>query len=292
MFRFITILIFISIKLTEMDSIGKEVLKKIIPPVFVAHGGGPMPLLGDPYHADMIKAMKNLPKLIPRPNAILVISAHWEEKFFTLLETPNPDLLFDYYGFPDECYKYKYPAPLATKVNSRIKYLFESSEIKLKSEKQRGYDHGVFVPLLLAYPEADIPVTQISLNSSLDPELHFRVGEIISTLSQDGVLILCSGLSFHNMKGFFSPSKEIINASIEFHNYLKDALANKNYSNDERKEKLVKWSSIKEGRLCHPREEHLVPLFTAAGAGLSNRATVVEFKIMNYDTMNVIFNLQ
>jgi aromatic ring-opening dioxygenase catalytic subunit (LigB family) len=220
LFCFIFILL-LSIKFAEMDRNEINLEKEIIPPVFVAHGGGPLPLLNDSNHKEMIKAMKKLPKFLPKPKAILVISAHWEENYFTLLETPNPDLLFDYYGFPEETYKYKYPATLALELNSRIKGLFKTAGVKLNSEKKRGLDHGVFVPMLLAYPAADISVTQLSLNSSLDPQTHINIGEIRAPLTEEGVLIFASGLSFHNMKGFFSPSNEIKNASVTFHNYLK-----------------------------------------------------------------------
>jgi 4,5-DOPA dioxygenase extradiol len=279
------IFLIISYFLIKMDT------KQRMPTVFLAHGGGPLPLLNDKSHKEMVNKSKELAKLIPKPKAILIISAHWEEKEFTILETTNPDLLFDYYGFPDESYSYKYPAPLAKDVNSKLKEIFSKAGVKLNSETNRGFDHGVFVPLLLMYPNADIPISQISLKSSLDAETHFKMGNLISSIRDDGVLIFASGMSFHNMSGFFNPSKEIKDGNIKFHEYLKDSLTNKDLDQAKREKNLINWknSPNNSGKLCHPREEHLIPMYVAAGAASGKIPNLQEFELMGYQIFNALF---
>lgn len=260
-----------------------------IPPVFIAHGGGPMPLMNDPTHEPMIQSLKELVSQIPKPEAILVISAHWEEKTLTILETPDPDLYFDYSGFPEECYTYKYKAPIAKEVNEKLKSLFEKNGISYKSEKKRGYDHGVFVPLLLMYPDADIPIAQISLVKTLDPEEHIKIGNAISSLSQEGVLILGSGFSYHNFQGLFNPTKQVIENNLKFHNYLKDTFENTLYSPEKRYQLLTKWKSAPGGTHCHPREEHLLPLMVVCGASEGKIGTIQEIQFGKILVLNIYF---
>jgi len=279
--------------IVDIDSKTNDETSIYIPPIFVSHGGGPLPLLADKDHKDITKLLKNLSSLIQRPKAILVISAHWEEKEFTLLETPDPKLLFDYYGFPEESYKYSYNAPLAKTVNQRIKDLFLNNGLKINSEKKRGWDHGVFVPLLLAYPSADIPITQISLKYSFDVKEHLNLGKVLSPLCNEGVLILASGFTFHNMNGFFYPTKELQSANKSFDLYLKDSLVNQTYNLLERYELLQNWNKNNiYGKLCHPREEHLIPLFVSVGAANGSKPTFQEFSMGVFDIFNAIFDNQ
>ena len=229
------ILVYLIILLLTLMNSNKSETPTKIPPVYIAHGGGPLPLQNEPGHKDLVASLKNIKTLIPKPKAIVIISAHWEESVVTILENPNSDLLFDYYGFSDESYKYTYKAPYAENVNKRISELFNLNKIQFKKESKRGYDHGVFIPLLLMYPECDIPITQISLESNLDPMGHIKIGEALSELSNEGVLIIGSGLSFHNMRSLMgNVCSESIDLNKQFHNYLKDIFENSKYSSDHR----------------------------------------------------------
>ena len=130
-----------------------------IPPIFVSHGGGPLPILGDKSHSEMIRHIKKIPTMIPKPNKILIISAHWEESEFTIFDNPNPELLYDYYGFPEESYNLNYPIKLASDLNKSLSEIFEKKNIIYKKSQSRNFDHGVFIPLMLMYPQLDIPVS-------------------------------------------------------------------------------------------------------------------------------------
>ena len=146
------------------------------PILYIMHGGGPMPLLSAKEQLSLQNFLKEVPKTISIPKAILVISAHWEEDITTILSKEKPDLLFDYYGFPSETYNYKYPTRNDLDIVKKISELLKKNNIPFKLDDKRDYDHGVFVPLLLMYPKADIPVLQISLNSSLNPKIHIEIG--------------------------------------------------------------------------------------------------------------------
>lgn len=268
----------------EVQEVKGDLESKRVAPLFVAHGGGPLPLLGDSSHTEMVQNFKLLSKKITKPKAIVVISAHWEESEFTLLETPSPQLFFDYYGFPEESYQYKYPAPLATDVNIKIKQIFKEAGLTLNSENKRGYDHGVFVPLILLYPEADIPITQISLKSNLNPKSHYQLGVILSKLSDEGILIFTSGMSYHGSFG-----RTNLSDNITYHEYLKNALTVEE-SLENRLDLIINWNKTKEAKKCHPREEHLIPLHVAFGAAKGGKALLQEYQIMGYKVFNAIFS--
>ncbi|MEY3038311.1 MAG: hypothetical protein RL143_878 [Pseudomonadota bacterium] len=167
---------------------------------FISHGGGPMPLLGDPQHAELIDMLKQLPSKFPQPRAIVVISAHWENDEIAITSSSSPSLLFDYYGFPAESYQFNYPAPGNPQLASKIAKVLQVDGFNVRLDEERGLDHGVFIPLMLMYPQADIPVLQISLSNSLDPLQHLQLGEALAKLDEEDVLFLGSGFSFHNMR--------------------------------------------------------------------------------------------
>ncbi|NLC13322.1 MAG: dioxygenase, partial [Chloroflexi bacterium] len=170
--------------------------------VYFSHGGGPLPLLGDPGHKAMIEFMNVLPELIERPDLILVISAHWEEAVPTLLGSPNPPMFYDYYGFPPETYEVQYPAPGAPEKAAEIAQMLGNAGIPARINQTRGYDHGHFIPLLMMYPQANIPTLQLSLVRGLDPEQHLQLGEALRPLLDENILVIGSGFSFHNMSAF------------------------------------------------------------------------------------------
>lgn len=276
----------------------KETLaNNYIPPIFVCHGGGPLPILGDKSHSEMIKQIKKIPKMIPKPKSILIISAHWEESKFTVLDNPNAGLLYDYSGFPEESYNLNYPIKLDSDLNEKLYEILNKNKITYKKSRERNFDHGVSIPLMLMYPQLDIPVSQISLKNNLNPKEHINLGEVISELANDGVLIVASGMTFHNMSNFFTrPDSKSIAKANSFHNFLVDIFSQEkdedgeNNSKSFKMEKLLNWKLAEGASFSHPREEHLVPLFVAAGASLQGKGIVEEFNLMNFNIMNVVFS--
>lgn len=195
--------------------------------------------------------------------ALLVVSAHWEEDNVTVQSVEKPPLLFDYYGFPKHTYELEWPAPGSPELASHVQELLLQSKIPCKVDGERGFDHGVFVPLKVSFPKANIPTVQLSLNSNLDPGFHFDVGRALSPLREDGVLIIGSGLSFHNQRAMITVSSEAGKKSEEFDSWLGRACRSDPI---QRSEILVNWLRAPHSRFCHPREEHLIPLFIAVGA--------------------------
>lgn len=222
-----------------------------------------MPLMGEDTHKHMIDFMTEQSKTLKKPDAILVLSAHWEEAEPTVITTPNPQLIYDYYGFPAETYTITYPSPGATELAEEISRLLESHGLVSRETKTRGLDHGVFVPLKMIFPTADIPVTQLSMLRSLNPEDHLKMGRALRELADKNILIIGSGFSFHNMGEFFT--NEVPNSrNDQFQDWLIDTCTG-DYSEEERSEKLINWEKAPGARFCHPREEHLLPLHVCAG---------------------------
>lgn len=233
--------------------------------LYIPHGGGPLPLMSDPGHAKIIDFLRSIPAKIHQPDLILVISAHWEESQPVLFGTGGNPLLYDYYGFPDSAYQIQYPAPGAEKKITGIISTLEKAGFKGTMNRDRGYDHGVFVPLALMYPNADIPVIQISLLDSLDPKQHINLGKALSPLLRENVLVLGSGFSFHNMRAFSWGGDQSPDPQNEaFQDWLIDVCTGP-HEKHVRDERLVNWEQAPGARYCHPREEHLLPLHVCQG---------------------------
>ncbi len=196
-----------------------------------------------------------------RPKAVLVISGHWEAAVPTLNTAEKPGLLFDYHGFPEHTYRLRYPVHGAPDLALRVQGLLADAGFDSALEPKRGLDHGVFVPFLLIYPHADVPILQLSLQQSLDPALHLRLGRALAPLRRQGVLIVGSGLSYHNLAAMFSGGGAA--AAASFDAWLADAVRDPT----TRDMTLAAWRAAPGGRESHPREEHLIPLMVAAGAG-------------------------
>jgi aromatic ring-opening dioxygenase catalytic subunit (LigB family) len=199
-----------------------------------------------------------------RIRAILVISAHWEEVQPTVHFGKTPGMLYDYGGFPDFTYHLNWPAPGAPEVAARVDALLRQAGFSPGREEKRGYDHGTFVPLMVAFPAADIPVAQLSLVRTLDPETHLKIGQALEPLRDEGVLILASGMSYHNMRGFMSGDPSVAATARRFDDWLNEAVADPDP--EVRNRKLIEWKKAPGALDAHPRSEHLVPLFVAAGA--------------------------
>lgn len=237
-----------------------------MPVLFVPHGGGPMPLLNDVNHRELRAFLTSVTAPIPTPKAIVLITAHWEESVVTLSSSPKPSILYDYYGFPPEAYQLTYPAPGEPELAEQIANMLADKGIAARLDSERSFDHGTFVPLKLMYPEANIPVVQMSLVHSLDPKIHIAIGEALAPLRDQGVLIVGSGMSFHNMRAFFSSDLTVQSRSAEFDHWLTQTLTASD-SAAEVKTALTHWQSAPEARFSHPREEHLLPLHVCFGAG-------------------------
>ncbi len=239
-----------------------------MPTLYLPHGGGPcffMEWTMGPRDTWDKTAdwLRGIPASLPeRPRALLVISAHWEQPEPTLMTSPKPPMLFDYYGFPEHTYQLDWPAAGAPELADEIAGLLGKAGIATRKDASRGFDHGVFVPLLLAFPKADIPTLQLSLRRGLDPKEHLAVGRALAPLRDKGVLIVGSGMSYHNMRGFMRPQS--LAESRNFDAWL-DAAARAPRA--ERERQLADWAGAPAARACHPREEHLLPLMVCAGAG-------------------------
>ncbi|MGR7996196.1 DODA-type extradiol aromatic ring-opening family dioxygenase [Xanthobacter sp. ZOL 2024] len=239
------------------------------PTLFIAHGGGPWPFMAkspDPAARwDGLEAyLRGLDGALGgRPKAVLVISGHWEETKPTVNVGTHPGMLFDYYGFPADTYRLSYPAPGAPELAARVRQVLEGAGIATGEETTRGYDHGVFVPFMLIYPQADVPLVQLSLAHSLDPKAHLALGRALAPLRDEGVLIVGSGMSFHNLRAFFTPDRRVSDAAEAFDSWLTTAVEEEPARRDAA---LAAWASAPGALMSHPRSEHLVPLFVAAGA--------------------------
>ncbi len=239
---------------------------KISPILYLPHGGGPLPLLGDSGHADLISFLGNVRGKLGEPRAILVISAHWEEAQPTIQSGEKPDLFYDYSGFPSESYEITYPAPGQPELAKKISGELVKAGFRPALDGNRGFDHGVFVPLKLIFPDADIPCFQISLIKGLDPAQHIALGRALNFLREANVLIVGSGMSFHNMRALMSRGINENQPDQVFDDWLVKTCCSENLTPDERDHELINWSQAPQARYCHPREEHLLPLHVCYGA--------------------------
>ena len=246
----------------------------LLPTFFIPHGGGPcffmsgpMARMWDPLARFLREVISSLPVA---PTAIVVVSAHWEERQPTVTSRVDPPLIFDYYGFPPETYALRYDVPGSPAIAQRVTELLGAAGISAGVDADRGFDHGVFVPFMLVAPEAKIPIVELSLVASLDPARHLAIGEALAPLRNEGVLIVGSGMSYHNLRGFFESDDAA--GSVRFNTWLtQTALADPT----ARTAGLRAWQHAPDARLAHPREEHLMPLMVAAGAAGGDRGTHV-----------------
>ncbi len=244
-----------------------------VPIIFIPHGGGPMPLLNEPNHRSLIQFLKSIGSKLGKPKAILIISAHWEAGIATASSADNPDVIYDYSGFPAESYKLTYPASGNPELAHHVSKLINDHGLTATTNATRGFDHGTFIPLTLMYPLADIPVVQLSLVNTLDPQHHIDIGKAIGKLREQGVLIVGSGFSFHNMDALQLDSEEVAHKSQLFDTWLNHVVTSDSLSLQQKEDALVHWKQAPEALFSHPREEHLLPLHVCFGAAVSSNAT-------------------
>lgn len=235
-----------------------------LPTYFISHGGGPWPWIKDWMPFDMSTLETSL-QAMPRevgvtPRAVLVISGHWEESRFTVQSSPNPPMVYDYGGFPEFTYHIQYPAPGSPEVAARVVELLSGAGIPVGDDPRRGFDHGVFAPLYAMYPEAEVPVLQLSMKRGYSPAEHLAVGRALAPLRDEGVLIVGSGLSFHNLR-LLGPEGAV--PSQQFDEWLTAALA---APPAERTRLIEAWDRAPSARVAHASEDHLIPLMVALGA--------------------------
>lgn len=242
------------------------------PAIFLPHGGGPCFFMdwtwgpADTWQATR-QFLEGLAATLPAPpKAILAVTAHWEEPAFTLSAAAQPELIYDYYGFPEHTYQLQWPAAGDAAVAERAAQALRAAGLATQVDADRGFDHGVFVPLKVAFPEAEIPVVSLSLaasrDGSFDPELHLAAGRALAPLRDEGVLLVGSGMSFHNLRAYFQPQTLV--RAREFDSWLTEAVEQ---PGEERARRLAAWSEAPSPRFAHPREEHLLPLMVMVGAG-------------------------
>jgi aromatic ring-opening dioxygenase catalytic subunit (LigB family) len=236
-----------------------------LPVFFISHGGGPWPYVDSlkPMYARTERELRGLPARLPaQPKAVLAISGHWEASHFSVATGGHPPMQYDYSGFPPHTYQIRYAAPGDPALAADALELIAGAGIQAVADPTRGFDHGVFVPLSLMYPHADMPIVMISIKSGYDPKEHLALGRALAPLRDRGALIVGSGLTYHNMRGF-NQDRSTADA-IAFTRYLNEAIALEDVQ--ERDERLLHWESAPRARSAHPQEDHLMPLLVAAGA--------------------------
>jgi aromatic ring-opening dioxygenase catalytic subunit (LigB family) len=236
-----------------------------LPTYFISHGGGPWPYMKDemPGVYDKLEAsLQAMPRdLAKPPAAILAISGHWEEEEFTVMASAQPPMVYDYGGFPAHTYRVQYPAPGSPELAGRVEGLLRQAGLKAGADAQRGFDHGTFVPFAVAYPEANVPIVQLSIRADYDPEAHLAAGRALAVLRSEGILIVGSGLSYHNLREFGARGAT---ASRAFDDWLTETVCG--WIGQERSTKLRNWEQAPAARQAHPQEDHLIPLMVAVGA--------------------------
>ncbi|HYD04905.1 MAG TPA: class III extradiol ring-cleavage dioxygenase [Reyranella sp.] len=246
-----------------------------LPTYFISHGGGPWPYLDGPFRSMFDQLEKSLVdirrELNDEPKAVLVITGHWEENGFAISSGEQPGMVYDYSGFPAHTYEIRYKSPGSPELARRVQDLLQAGGIPARLDPERGFDHGTFSIMKPLYPEEEIPLVQLSIDRSYDPELHLRLGRLLAPLRDEGVLIIGSGLSYHNMRDMrgtqgFGPSRV-------FDAWLQETLISS--PPEERTKRLAEWDRAPQARAAHPQEDHLIPLMAAVGAAEDEPAALV-----------------
>lgn len=249
--------------------------KHTLPTYFVSHGGGPWPWMqaenGGMYDK-LAASLQDIRARVKVPlQAILMVSGHWEADRYLLSSAANPGMLYDYFGFPPHTYEIQYRAPGHPQLAANIASMLVKAGFDAGTDLQRGFDHGTFSVMQVMHPEADVPVVQLSINTNYDPGQHIGVGRVLAPLRDQGVLIVGSGLSYHNLRQMRSQAG--VEASAAFDEWLQETLLDSDPQ--ERHERLLRWSEAPSARAAHPREDHLLPLMVAVGATWSEPARMI-----------------
>ena len=244
----------------------------MLPTYYISHGGGPWPYIDDMramFHtleASLVDITRQLPST---PSAIFMVSGHWDSNTLSVMSNPQPPMEYDYYGFPDHTYHIQYPAAGSPELAARVASLIKAAGISVQLDPHKGFDHGAFAPMAVMYPKADMPLIQLSLQSNLDPAEHLALGRALAPLRAEGVLIIGSGLSYHNL-GLMGAAARA--PSMAFDNWLQQTLS---FAPEQRTDRLIHWTQAPSARVAHPREDHLIPLMVALGAAERGQASCI-----------------
>ena len=241
-----------------------------MPTYFISHGGGPWPWLPEMRKmlGNLEASLAGIPQQLPEaPKAILMVSGHWEGPQFAVMAAARPPMVYDYHGFPAFTYEIKYEAPGAPALAARTRDLIAAAGLPASLDSTQGFDHGVFAPMAVMYPKADVPTYEVSIQAGYDPEIHLALGRALAPLRDEGVVIVGSGLSYHNLRRMGEAGRE---PSAQFDAWLDQALAS---TPQERVARLKAWEQAPAARICHPQEDHLIPLMTAVGAAETEKAS-------------------
>ena len=245
-----------------------------LPTYFLSHGGGPWPYLDGPFRRAFDQLEQSLVdirrELGEAPRAVLVISGHWEEKGFAISSGEQPGMVYDYFGFPEHTYHIRYKAPGSPELARRVQELLGAGGLQARLDPERGYDHGTFSLMKPMYPEEEMPLVQLSIDLSYSPQLHLQLGRLLAPLRDEGVLIIGSGLSYHNLS---KRDHHAIAPSRAFDGWLQETLIAS--PPKERTPRLIDWERAPLARAAHPHEDHLIPLMVAVGAAENEAATLV-----------------
>ena len=244
------------------------------PVFFLSHGGGPWPWLDGPFRAGFAlleASLRAIPAMLPeRPRAVLVVSGHWEEPGFAVSTAERPGMVYDYYGFPEHTYHISYPAPGSPEVARRVVELGQAAGIPIATDPARGFDHGTFSMLQPIYPDAQVPVVSLAMRADYDVAAHIALGRALAPLRHEGVVIVGSGFTWHNLRRF-DPSARAPSAA--FDGWLRHALTE--VGPEDRAKALLDWEAAPAAREAHPREDHLIPLMVAVGAAGEDPGTCI-----------------
>jgi 4,5-DOPA dioxygenase extradiol len=237
----------------------------------------------------MNEFMTALPAKLHTPDAIVVVSAHWEERVPTLLGAEHPPMFFDYYGFPEEAYQINYPAPGNPTLAKRIVEILKTGNIPASIDPARGFDHGLFIPVKMMYPQANIPCIQLSLIRGLDAAAHISLGKAMKLLYEENILLIGSGFSFHNMGAFSWQNQDGPDpANDAFQDWLIETCTG-SLIETEREKRLIEWDKAPSARYCHPREEHLLPLHVCHGMAGSPATVIFDEKILGKRCLGLLW---
>lgn len=241
---------------------------------FIPHGGGPLPLLDDPGYAGLAAMLKTLNGAVRQHKSIILVTAHWEADRPTLTRLERPGMLYDYHGFPQEAYEITYPAPGAPDLAEQVASALTEHGFDPAFDDTRGFDHGVYVPMTLIRPEADIPILQMSVLESLDPAQHIAMGRALAPFLTQDVALIGSGFSFHNLGALTGRARlDVAKGQADakaFHDWLDNTICSTQLGPDQREKALIEWDKVRGARFCQPREEHLLPLHVCLGAAMAS----------------------
>ncbi|WP_085908983.1 DODA-type extradiol aromatic ring-opening family dioxygenase [Kiloniella majae] len=248
------------------------------PSLFLPHGAPDLPLSTHPATT----FLKDLSGQLERPDAILIISAHWETRGLHITTSETLETIYDFAGFSSELYHLKYPAKSSPVLINLLREHLKSTGYDLIENKRRGLDHGAWIPLLLTFPEAEIPIVQLSLDRRLSTSDLYQLGLDLSILRNDNILIIGSGAITHNLRALAPEHTPPPNWAIEFSDWVENTLQNSQWAS------LCNYmTETTKGQVAHPTPEHFLPLLIAAGAGGENAVARRLHKSFSYGSISM-----